>query len=104
MKIYNANSSCSQLVFCDYSTPKSEHFSVYDKHKEFLLAEGVPEKEIAFIHSYHTEQRKLELFRKANSSEIWEEPMTECEITSLFPYLNVQWNIKQNTIPKEIHT
>lgn len=70
MKIYNENASCSQLVFCDYSTPKGEQFSVYAKLKEFLLAEGVPEKEIAFIHSYHTEQRKLELFRKVNSGEI----------------------------------
>ncbi len=70
MKIYNENASCSQLVFCDYSTPKGEQFSVYAKLKEFLLAEGVPEKEIAFIHSHHTEQRKLELFRKVNSGEI----------------------------------
>lgn len=70
MKIYKENDACSQLVFCDYSTPKGEKFSVYAKLKELLLDEGVPENEIAFIHSYHTEQRKLELFRKVNCGEI----------------------------------
>lgn len=68
--IYKKYQGCSQLVFCDYSTPKGENFSVYEKLKSYLINRGIPEKEIAFIHSYHSESRKLELYRKVNEGKI----------------------------------
>lgn len=70
MKIYCSEPHCTQLVFCDYSTPKGSEFSIYEELKSQLIAAGVPEKEIAFIHSYHTESRKLELYRKINNGII----------------------------------
>lgn len=70
MRIYNAFPGCSQLIFCDYSTPKKDAFNVYDEVKNKLISLGVDEKEIAFIHSYHTEERKLSLYNKVNSGEV----------------------------------
>ena len=52
---YYRHEAYTQLIFCDYSTPKGEDFSVYKEIKARLVEKGVPEKEIAFIHSYNTE-------------------------------------------------
>lgn len=68
--VYHRHERCTQLIFCDYSTPKGEDFSVYKELKTRLMEQGVPEKEITFIHSYHTESRKVELFRKFNAGEV----------------------------------
>jgi hypothetical protein len=68
--LYRQFPDATQLIFCDYSTPKSEKFNVYDEIKEKLIGQGIPAKEIAFIHHYHTESRKLELFRKFNAGEM----------------------------------
>lgn len=68
--LYRKHPDATQLIFCDYSTPKRECFNVYDEIKEKLVQQGVPEREIAFIHHYHTESRKLELFRKFNAGEM----------------------------------
>lgn len=68
--IYDNYEGCSQLVFCDYSTPKADEFNVYKCVKEALIASGVLEKEIAFIHSYHTEERKVALYNKVNTGEV----------------------------------
>lgn len=70
VKIYTEYEGATQLIFCDYATPKRDEFNVYDACKRRLVAAGIPEKEIAFIHSYHTESRKVELFRKFNAGEI----------------------------------
>ncbi|WP_295917096.1 sce7726 family protein [uncultured Anaerovibrio sp.] len=70
LRIYNQYEGCSQLVFCDYSTPKKDEFNVYNAVKAGLIARGVSEKEIAFIHSYRTEDRKLALYRKVNEGKI----------------------------------
>jgi len=70
LEVYRDNPNCSQLIFCDYSTPKGENFSVYAKIKEQLVEQGVPEKEIAFIHNYQSEQRKLSLYEKVNSGKV----------------------------------
>ena len=41
-----------QLVFCDLSTPTTDgSFSVYDDLKKKLMDAGIPEEEIAFIHT-----------------------------------------------------
>lgn len=68
--LYRKHPDVTQLIFCDYSTPKGELFNVYDEIKEKLVQQGIPAKEIAFIHHYHTESRKLELFRKFNAGEM----------------------------------
>lgn len=70
MKIYCEYSDCSQLIFCDYSTPKGDDFSVYSKLKDLLISNGVPQNEIAFIHSYNTEQRRLALYEKVNNGKV----------------------------------
>lgn len=61
----------TQLVFCDLSTPKADGtFNVYDDLKAKLMAKGIPEHEIAFIHNADTEARKKELFAKVRKGQI----------------------------------
>ena len=61
----------AQLIFCDLSTPKGDgSFNVYDDLKQKLMAKGVPEKEIAFIHDANTEAKKTELFGKVKSGQV----------------------------------
>ena len=55
----------AQLVFCDLSTPTTDgSFSVYDDLKKKLMDAGIPEEEIAFIHTADSEAKKKELFSK----------------------------------------
>lgn len=49
--------------------PKKE-FNIYDDIKDKLIAKGVPEKEIAFIHDYETAEDKQKLFNQMNSGEV----------------------------------
>lgn len=61
----------TQLVFSDMSTPKgNDEFNIYDDIKKKLIARGIPEKEIAFIHSAGNEQQKDEMFAKVRSGDI----------------------------------
>ncbi|MGN0962956.1 MAG: SNF2-related protein, partial [Clostridia bacterium] len=61
----------AQMVFCDLSTPHSDgKFNVYDDLREKLIEKGIPEEEIAFIHSANTETKKKELFGKVRSGQI----------------------------------
>ena len=61
----------TQLLFCDLSTPKNDgQFNVYDDIKTKLLAAGVPESEVAFIHSADTEAKKAALFSKVRSGDV----------------------------------
>jgi len=61
----------AQLVFSDLSTPKSDgKFNVYSDLKVKLIAKGVPEHEIAFIHSADTEAKKKELFAKVRKGHV----------------------------------
>ena len=65
------NQKLTQLVFCDLSTPKNDGtFNVYDDIKTKLVAAGVPEMEIAFIHDADTEAKKKELFAKVRSGQV----------------------------------
>lgn len=48
----------------------SAKFSVYDDIKAKLIAKGVPEREIAFIHDYSTPAAKDKLFRAVNAGEV----------------------------------
>lgn len=59
----NKEDKLTQLVFCDLSTPKNDGtFNVYDDIKNKLIAKGVPEDEIEFIHNAKTNPQKLKLF------------------------------------------
>ena len=61
----------TQLIFCDYSTPKKDgSFNIYDDIKNKLLANGIPADEVAFIHDATTEAAKEELFAKVRSGEV----------------------------------
>ena len=77
LRIYREGSAqkLTQLIFCDMSTPKTgqkdeKEFSVYDDIREKLLAQGVPESEIAFIHNADTEAKKKELFAKVRTGQV----------------------------------
>jgi hypothetical protein len=43
---------------------------VYDDIKEKLIAKGIPEHEMAFIHDANTELQKKELFAKVRSGNV----------------------------------
>ena len=61
----------TQLVFCDFSTPKNDGtFNVYDDIRTKLLAAGVPSEEVAFIHNADTEAKKKDLFSKVRTGQI----------------------------------
>ena len=79
----------TQLIFCDLSTPNKnapiemqknaegiyemipdQFTDVYNDLKKKLMAEGIPEEEIAFIHDAKTEQKKKELFAKVRGGEV----------------------------------
>ena len=61
----------AQLVFCDLSTPTTDgSFSVYGDLKKKLMDAGIPEEEIAFIHTADSEAKKKELFSKVRSGQV----------------------------------
>ena len=78
----------AQLVFCDLSTPKGKGFqmiedvngeyeidpeqftNVYDDLRRKLIAKGIPEEEIAYIHHADTDVKKKELFAKVRSGQV----------------------------------
>ena len=61
----------AQLVFCDLSTPTTDgSFSVYDDLKKKLMDAGIPEGEIAFIHTADSEAKKKELFSKVRAGQV----------------------------------
>ncbi|MGN0273540.1 MAG: LPD11 domain-containing protein [Chordicoccus sp.] len=61
----------AQLVFCDLSTPTTDgSFNVYNDLKKKLMDAGIPEEEIAFIHTADSEAKKKELFSKVRSGQV----------------------------------
>ena len=61
----------TQLLFCDLSTPKNDgNFNVYDDIRKKLVAAGVPENDIEFIHNADTEAKKAALFSKVRSGDV----------------------------------
>ncbi len=52
----NIDTKATQLIFCDFSTPKGDgSFNLYDDIRAKLINMGVPKDEIAFIHEADTE-------------------------------------------------
>jgi len=65
------DNKCTQLLFCDLSTPKTDGtFSVYNDIKDKLISKGIPEDEIKFIHEADTEIKKKELFSKVRNGNV----------------------------------
>ena len=61
----------TQMIFCDLSTPHNDgKFNVYDDIRDKLIAKGVPQEEIAYIHTANTETQKKELFGKVRSGQV----------------------------------
>ena len=61
----------TQLLFCDLSTPKNDgNFNVYEDIRKKLVAAGVPESEVEFIHNADTEAKKAALFSKVRSGDV----------------------------------
>ena len=66
-----AEKHSTQMIFCDLSTPKGDGvFSVYDDIRSKLIAMGVPENEIAYIHDAKTETQKKDLFAKVRAGQV----------------------------------
>ena len=63
-----ANKS-TQLIFCDTSTPKAD-FNIYDELKDRLIAMGVSQDKIAYIHDADAEKKRNELFKKVRNGDV----------------------------------
>ena len=73
LRIWNETKedNLTQLIFCDMSTPKGDgSFNVYDDIRTKLLAAGMPESEVEFIHNADTEGKKADLFSKVRSGKV----------------------------------
>jgi N12 class adenine-specific DNA methylase len=60
----------AQIIFSDFSTPNPKKFNAYHDIRSKLIAKGVPEQEIAFIHDYNTDAAKAELFAKVRNGDV----------------------------------
>ena len=89
VKAYNESKDIkgTQLIFCDMATPKGksktettetdddtsmdmESARLYDDLKARLIQNGIPAKEIAFIHEADTDQKKKKLFADVNDGKV----------------------------------
>ncbi len=68
----NQANRCTQLVFCDLSTPSKlrRQFSAYDDLKDKLTARGIPAEEIAFMQDYDSDTQKHALFKQVRSGAV----------------------------------
>lgn len=64
-----AAKKCTQLVFCDTSTPKAG-FNIYDELKKILLKMGVSAEDIAYVHDAATEKKRDKLFEEMRQGKI----------------------------------
>ena len=60
----------TQLVFSDLGTPKGKGFNVYDEVKRLLMAKGVPEHEIEFVHDHDSDKAKAKLFKRVREGSV----------------------------------
>ncbi len=68
-EVYNDNSDCTQIVFCDLGTPKAG-FNVYDELSRELQKLGMSEHEIAYVHDAKTEKARQKLFADMNNANV----------------------------------
>ena len=61
----------SKSYLSPLSTPHGDgKFNVYDDLRNKLIAKGIPEEEIAYIHTANSEAQKKELFGKVRSGQV----------------------------------
>lgn len=60
----------SDTISFDETVAMSSDFSVYDDVKAKLIAQGIPEGQIAFIHDFNKPAQKVDLFARMNSGEV----------------------------------
>lgn len=65
-----SDSRAAQAIFSGYYQSSDGSFNLFKDIKRKLVSLGVPEKEIAIIHDYNTDQARLTLFEKVNSGEV----------------------------------
>lgn len=66
-----ADKKGTQLIFSDSGTPKNrERFDCYNYIKDTLVALGVPENEICFIHDEDTEKKRFQLYEDVNAGRV----------------------------------
>ena len=68
-RIYNEHPGMTQAVFCDISTP-GKGFNLYEELKHLLIASGIPEEEVAFIHDAASDSAREKLIRRFNAGEV----------------------------------
>lgn len=68
-EIWSGDSTVTQLVFLDQSTPKDD-FNLYDDMKDKLVAKGIPAKEIAFVHDAVNDAMRTTLFNKVRRGDV----------------------------------
>lgn len=69
--IETASVAGTQLVFCDLSTPcPAGGFSAYRELRRKLIALGVPDDQIAFIHDYDSDADKERLFDAVRQGQV----------------------------------
>lgn len=59
----------TQLIFCDASIPKPDKYSTYLYLKMLLMALGIPESQIAFVHDFNKSKR-TKLFELIDAGEV----------------------------------
>ena len=60
----------TQIVFSDLGTPNKKKFNVYDELKQLLVNLGIPQKEIEYMHTADTDEKKNLLQQKVNQGKI----------------------------------
>ena len=66
-KGYRMRTRCSTF----HNLPElMNNFNIYDDIKTKLIAKGIPDKEIAFIHDYNSDKQKQQLFSKVRNGSI----------------------------------
>ena len=66
----NSEELLEQIFMSPIEDMPPKTFNVYDDIRDKLIAKGVSEKEIAFIHDYDTAEKKQELFNQMNSGDV----------------------------------
>lgn len=92
-RIYDesADIRAAQLIFCDMGTPKGQNGYVYTTLKNKIVAQGVPEEEIAFIHDCKDDSSRVALFEKVRRGEV------RCLIGST-PKMGEGMNVQQRLV------
>lgn len=67
--IYYKFSGKTQLVFCDIGTPK-QGYNVYDDLKSRLIAFGISEEEVGFVHDATSDIKRAKMFESVNNGAI----------------------------------